>query len=231
MESMNNIWFWGITLCGIGLLSKVLFRLNDYIELKFSPRLTEEISIDLFKYITNHSVSYFQNNFSGSITHKIKQISEITKYFLTFYTISILQIITVLIFSCGVIFQKSSTLGMFIFIFGLIYMYLSYIISKKNKVLAAEWSEQSSKVNGSLTDSIENMLLVKSLAKSEQEINAIKEHLSEEKNKLVELKNNMNKIKIFHVIVSSTIITVTLLSSIYLLINHKITIGDFFFIL
>lgn len=230
LSSYASIWLLCMGLCFVAFLGRFLFRVADYIEAKFTPKLSEEISSKLFTYITNHSVSYFQNNFSGAIAHKIKQIAEITKYFFTIYTVTILQVFTVLIFSCSIIYTKSILLSLFILCFGSIYVYFSYFMAKKSKLLASEWSDQSSKVTGNLIDSIENMILVKSLAKANQEVDTIKEHLAEEKTKLTELKIYMVKTKIVHVLISSFIITSSLLSSIYLLINHIITMGDFFFI-
>ncbi len=230
LDSSFSVWIICLVLCLIALSSRALFRLVDYIELKFTPQLSQEISSKLFDYITNHSVSYFQNNFSGAIAHKIKQVSEITKYFFTIYTITFLQIFTVLTFSSVIIYSKSPALSIFILFFGTFYVYLSYIMAKKSKQLAAEWSDQTSKVTGNLIDSIENMILVKSLAKTNQELDNIHGHLEEEKEKLIDLKKQINKTKIVHVLISGFIITVSLLSSVYLLISKQISLGDFLFI-
>lgn len=229
-NSTLKIWIWCGVLCGTALISKIFYRLCDHIEIKFVPQISEDISSKLFSYVTDHSVSYFQNNFSGAIAHKIKQVSEITKYFFSTYAVSLLQVFIVLTFSSIIIFPKSLSLSIFIFGFGSVYVYFSYKMAIKSKQLAAAWSTQSSTVTGNLIDSIENIILVKSLGKQNQEISHIKEHLSIEKDTFVSLKKYMNKMKIVHGVISSLLISVTVLYAVYLLLNKAISIGDTIFI-
>ena len=211
------------------LVSRFSFRVFDYYEAKFIPTINAEIPTKIFKYITNHSTSYFDNNFSGEIVHKIKQISDISKNLLITFPVNIIAALIALIISCVIIFPKSLILGFSILLFGIFYVIASYYLANKNKELASIWSGKNSKFNGHLIDSVENMILVKSFNKKDYELNKVSEYAIEEKNSLYNLKINVAKIKIIHTLISSFIIIFVTFYSLYLYLNGLITLGDFVF--
>ncbi len=211
------------------LLSKGSYRLFDYYEAKILPILNAKIPISIFKYLTNHSNSFFDNNFSGEIVQKIKQINDISKNFLIFYPCQIIGVFIMLVFTSLIIMPKSLLLGLSILSFGGFYAFMSYVIANKNKELAAEWASKNSRFNGHLVDSVENMIFVKSSAKKDFEIEKINQQAEEEKKVLLKLKLGIAKIKIIHTVVSSSIIIFVLFYSLHLYLNKSITLGDFVF--
>ncbi len=211
------------------LLSRGAYRVFDYLEAKLLPILNAEIPLAIFKYLTNHSNSFFDNNFSGEIVQKIKQINDISKNFLIFYPSQIIGVFIMLLFTSIIIMPKSLLLGVSILCFGAFYAFMSYVIANKNKQLAAEWASKNSRFNGHLVDSVENMIFVKSSAKKDFEIEQINEQAEEEKKILLKLKLGIAKIKIIHTIVSSSVIIFVLFYSLYLYLNKIISLGDFVF--
>jgi ATP-binding cassette subfamily B protein len=55
----------------MSIILNLVFRLYDYINLQLYPYLKSEIDKDMFAYVLNHSYTFFQNNFAGSITKKL----------------------------------------------------------------------------------------------------------------------------------------------------------------
>lgn len=228
-DVFSNLIFASVSIVVAALLSKGSYRLFDYYEAKILPILNAQIPISIFKYLTNHSNSFFDNNFSGEIVQKIKQINDISKNFLIFYPCQIIGVFIMLVFTSIIIMPKSILLGLSILSFGGFYAFMSYVIANKNKQIASEWAAKNSRFNGHLVDSVENMIFVKSSAKKDFEIEKINQQAEEEKKVLLKLKLGIAKIKIIHTVVSSSIIIFVLFYSLYLYLNKIITLGDFVF--
>ncbi len=228
-DVFSKLIFASVSIVVAALISKGAYRLFDYYEAKLLPILNAEIPLSIFKYLTNHSNSFFDNNFSGEIVQKIKQINDISKNFLIFYPCQIIGVFIMLLFTSLIIMPKSLLLGFSILAFGGFYAFMSYMIANKNKQIASEWASKNSRFNGHLVDSVENMIFVKASAKKDFEIEKINEQAEEEKEVLLKLKLGIAKIKIVHTIVSSSIIIFVLFYSLYLYLNKSITLGDFVF--
>jgi ATP-binding cassette subfamily B protein len=222
----NIIWINFFLLCFMALLSRVFFRAFDYVEMKFVPSLREKIISTLFSHITKHSMSYFQNNFSGSIAHTIKQITDTTKEFLINFSSDFLQIFVVLITTTLLISFQSPILAGFIISFGLFYVYISFVLATKAKDLAINWSKENSLVSGKLIDSIENIFLIKSLGREKTEEKNLNVSLKDEKESLTKLKTFMVKAKFLHVMYSSALIVSCVFVGVYLFLQKEISIGD-----
>ncbi len=229
IKIMDNVLLFSGLLIFVALASRISFRIFDFFEAKLIPAISAEIPMKVFTYISNHSVSFFENNFSGEIVQKIKQITDISKHFLIFFTTTVLSTLLTLIVTFILIVQKSPILAFSILIFGGFYFFISYFLSNKNKELASDWSNKNSIFNGNLIDSVENMILVKSSSKKEFELNKINEYAIQEKETLVHLKMNLTKIRLIHTIISSLLIIFVTFYSLYLYLHNSITLGDFVF--
>lgn len=213
----------------IAFSTKVFMRIVDYVEAKLTPSINLEIATKMFRHITNHSISYFENSFSGAIAQKIKQVIDLSKFF-TIDTIKILApAILFLVITIIVLIVRTPLLGLFILMCSIFYIWFFYKKAKYNKKLASEWAEANSDFNGYLIDSIENMILIKSHTMQESEINHIRSKSETENNRLSHLKINMLKLNILATLLSSVLVVVILIITTYLYVTKNISIGDLIF--
>lgn len=152
------------------------FRLYDYFVLiKMIPNIRKSIALNSFSLLLKQNYSYYQNNFSGSLTNKIKDlisaIPDITQIvldrFLSHFLALFIAIVT--LWSVGPIFA----LGMgswagFVII-------CSIFLSKKLSMLGDSWAEYASVTTGKLVDSLSNILSVHLFARSKKELHIIEE--------------------------------------------------------
>ena len=53
------------------LTGAINFRIVDWLKLRMFPAVKKAITLNMFAYLKQHSHSYFQNHFSGSLSNKI----------------------------------------------------------------------------------------------------------------------------------------------------------------
>ncbi len=72
---------WPCLLYGaMSLWMNLNFRLYDYINLRIYPAIKRNIGQDMFNYLMFHSYAFFQNNFAGTLTKKIFDMSTAKHY-------------------------------------------------------------------------------------------------------------------------------------------------------
>ena len=157
-----------------------LFRCYDYfVQIKMIPQLRNKITSSIFSYILNHDHDYYQNNFSGSLTNKINDLTNsvpeliqisIDRFFchilgtiIAIYTLWFVRIefaavmIAWIIFFCGI----------------------SFFCSRKIQNLADNWSELGSSITGKIVDSLSNSLSIRLFSRQVQEKKFLNQTLKE----------------------------------------------------
>ena len=87
----DYIYWYTAGLIGLGLIMRgVLFRVMEQInELYVEPLVLRNMRFQLFNRIKRHSLSYFENNFSGQLADKVSNIINDSKTLLSQFTHSI----------------------------------------------------------------------------------------------------------------------------------------------
>ncbi len=222
----SDIW---IILGGIlilAILSRVCFRVYDYAELRFIPPFRTKTIKSLYEQVVTYDINFFHDNATGSISNKIIQITEITKKLILIFSTDISMSAISLIASSIFITFQSPKLGLLVMSIATLYAIASYKLSKKARALASEFSEKQSEVHGKIIDSISNISIIKSFSKEEQEKGNINTSLEEEESINTTLKKTMFKTKMIHVVFSATLISSTMIFTVFEFLNANISVGD-----
>lgn len=162
------------------MLSPTIFRFHGYfVEIKMIPNLRLKIANASFSALLKQSYFYYQNNFAGSLTNKINDLTasipEIIEIVINRFFSHILAIIIAII-----------TLGQVNFIFGLgmiiwclIFILSSIVLSKKLSILAYNWSEYRSTITGKIVDRLSNILAIRLFVRSKEEHDSLAETFKE----------------------------------------------------
>jgi len=162
------------------LILPLIFRFYDYfVTIKMIPPLRRNIANLSFHSLLQQSYSYYQNNFAGSLTNKIND--------LTGYIPDIIQIVMDKFFAHGLaVIVAIITLWQInpIFALGMLGWVIlciagSFFLSTKLTGLADKWSEYNSAITGKLVDSLSNILSIRLFARDKDESSVLSANFDE----------------------------------------------------
>lgn len=149
-------------LCGFGLwlVIEVSFRLQAFLLAKALPKLEAEIRMAMFDHIQQHSPSYFNQHFAGSLTNKISdmttQVSSILEQLLTMFFPTFVSIVLALGF-----FARINPLFVVISCTWIvIHLAICFLFAKKCSDYEEAHGEIRSSLIGKIVDSLSNNFAV-----------------------------------------------------------------------
>ena len=146
----------------MSLMLNLNFRLYNYINLKFIPKLNATIHQDVFAYIMKHSYAFFQDQLVGSLTRKIVDLVVNTEMMISIpneWFIS--RTLAALVASVTLFKVVHPIFGMILLLWGVLFVVFSYHMAKHAEVLSKKNSEAFSSLDGSTSDALANVLSVK----------------------------------------------------------------------
>lgn len=211
------------------LLNLLSWRFNNYLNLKYLPALKADIIDAASSCIRLHSFKFFQNNFSGSISNRIIDLTNNTELLINnfrslFRTLLIITGAILMALLVNIFFSV-------IFLMASVFVILSSIyISKKINIVAKEFSNNRSNVIGNVIDNFANIINIILFARESYERAYLKKHLeamvqSEQdlQKKLMEYGFGMTGLSMF-------IQSIIIISLVYLGSKGSLTAGDFILI-
>ncbi len=155
---------------GLYLLLSISFRLYNYfVEIKMIPALRAKIANDALELLVDKSQNFYQNNFSGSLTNKINDLTSSVP--------AIVRIVIDRFFSHGLalciaiitLWQVNIHFALGMLVWAVILIAGAWIYSQHISVLAIKWSESASTITGNLVDVLSNILSVRLFSAKSQE--------------------------------------------------------------
>ncbi len=155
---------------GLYLLLSMSFRLYNYfVEIKMIPALRAKIANDALELLVDKSQNFYQNNFSGSLTNKVNDLTSSVP--------AIVRIVIDRFFSHGLalciaiitLWQVNIHFALGMLIWAVVLITGAWIYSKHISVLAIKWSESASTITGNLVDVLSNILSVRLFSAKSQE--------------------------------------------------------------
>lgn len=206
------------------------FRINDWFRLKLFPEVRRNIINSMFAYVNRHSHDYFQNEFAGSLSNKItdmsgSSVSLLMKFDETFAQIVGLTIAAVMMFYVNPLFAY------ILVAWATLLILISALFSKKTLRLSHDFSLKKSAVMGKIVDSITNFKNIQSFARHQYEENHIKTHIDDTVNKDIEMQVYILKMRLVQDSTFVSLIGAMLWGLFYLYGKNQVTIGDFILIL
>lgn len=207
-------------------------RLYDYINLCLYPEIKSSITKDMFSFLINNSYDFFQNNFAGSITQQIfKMVDNVEAIIKIFNEWFYPRIIALIIASTMLFFCVHPMFGLIIIVWGISFVYLSYLASKPLDKLSKNFSEYTTKIAGTVSDSMSNVMNTKLFTNSEHEIFNVDQVLMELINRDRALQWYNLKVNCFQGAGITIFIGSMLSGLIYARCHNLVTIGDFSLVL
>lgn len=161
-------------------LMSTTFRLYDYfVSIKMIPRMRQKITDDAFSKLLEQSHHYYQNNFSGSLTNKVSDLSSnvpeiiqiiVDRFFAHFLALAV---------AVFTLWQVSAKFALIVLVWTALFVLASMLLAKKLQRLSANWSELASTITGKLVDALSNILSIRLFARKKQEREFLDKTLTE----------------------------------------------------
>ena len=213
------------------VIHNIAFRTYDYSCIKFFPKLRTEISTSLFNYLSQHSIIYFQQNFSGDLANKISNMSEGTETIVKITYEMILGRILTIIIGAILLCTVHFIFPLILLVWVILYVANGYRFTRKTAEYARAFSQASSRTIGEITDSISNIVSAKIFSNTDYESSQVEESVNAVGKKEIILQEYIMKIHFYQNILFTFLIIFLMCGLVYGRLHDWVTVGDFAFIL
>ena len=154
---ISDLWFPIILYLGIQLLLEISWRLSNFFDYHSIPFIKKNISEKSYSYILKHKYRFFQDNLSGSVSSKIKEISENFINIFDIFRFRVLGIIVTLLCTTALLWSVYPMVGLSALFIIVIFFITSFIVLEKIQVLNEEWNDKQQLTKGIINDTIANI--------------------------------------------------------------------------
>lgn len=156
---LGSVGFWPALCLMVWLIAfGIVFRFYEYMMLRFIPNIKRDIQQQVLFYLEGHSYKYFQDNFAGSLSNKImdlvRGVPEVFIVIMENFIPTIMAIIIAII----TMFFVNPIFSVIFLLWSSVYVYVSYLFSKKGNHYVLALAEAKSTLSGKQVDSISNMV-------------------------------------------------------------------------
>ncbi|MBA3813903.1 MAG: ABC transporter ATP-binding protein [Alphaproteobacteria bacterium] len=170
---------WPIILfMGAQFTIEVLWRISNIAEWKSEPYVRRSILMKSYEYVQHHSYLFFQDNFTGTLSSKIKGILDgYDKFWAEMHHGLLLRILKCVVNLCA-LFIVSFTLGSFVFAWAAIYVPIMYKLSKRINLRSFEETESRHGLIGQISDTITNIISLFAFSSRKRELKMLEREIN-----------------------------------------------------
>jgi len=146
----------------MSIIINLNFRLYDLIAIRLYPHLRADMVSSMYSYLVNHSVNFFADNYAGTLTKKIQDMSTNIELIVQIPSEWFFPRFFALIIGCTTLYINLSWQFSIVFlIWGISFVFVSFMAAKTSESYAHSLAKTESKINGHLSDSITNINSIK----------------------------------------------------------------------
>lgn len=209
------------------LIPNLVWRLSDYSWMHLTPALKKKITVQSMDYVMQHSHGFFQNNFSGSLAHKVRDLAGCTPPILGRIIYSFLHVFLSLIFSFIGLFLINKIFAFALIIWATIFILMAAWAARASNPMSIAAADQQTTNMGNLVDVLSNITNVRFFSRRNFELNRISQlqddysHLSKRRNFF------LIKFYVLHGFTFCTYFIFCIVALVWLYSEGLTTLGDF----
>lgn len=210
----------------------LVWRISSIAEWKAEPYVRRSILLKSYDYVQHHSYQFFQDNFTGAISSKLKGILDGYDKFWAEMHHGLLQRLIKCVVNLIVLAALNLYLGFFIFAWSAVYLPVMYALSVKLNKLSFEETESRHGLVGQVADKVSNIISIFSFAGRRYELSSLDHQISTDFiPKQVRTYKYDFKIQVIGSLLYWILFGFILFYMIHLRMEGLVTIGDFAFVL
>nr|MDQ2994949.1 ABC transporter ATP-binding protein/permease [Pseudomonadota bacterium] len=220
-----------IIYASISLIMNITFRIWGYAGLRLFPELREKAVSAIYFYLCQHSYRYFQEHFSGTLAHKLGDISNGIEHVIQIPNTVFIPRMLAVFFAVGMLMLVQPIFAAVLLIWLIIFVSTTIIYAKYTEEAALDFSESTTQFGGQMNDGITNIITTKIFANEKFEYQRILKGLH---NITAKDRKMQWRMQISHFI-QGIMVFFLMVAMLYFLIQQRllgnVTVGDFAFVL
>lgn len=158
---IDEIWPTALALIVLTALPGFIWRICDYSWAKLTPLLKKKVVSESMQYVMSHSHSFFQNNFSGALASKIRDLSNSTPKMLDIVLYSFLRVSVSIIAAFFTLFMVHKYFAFALIFWAALFVMMAIRASKLTNRMSLSIASQQSRIMGNVVDALSNINNVK----------------------------------------------------------------------
>lgn len=180
-RTISQVWFFALLLPAIYLVGEAFWRTSGFTAQRWMTGATAKVYDELFRYLTGHGASFFQERFAGAITNKIANAAQGVQGLLQMWTWSFQTLILGIAFDTYLLFSTHYYFAVALLIWLVIFMSVNLKMVFGLRKLAYLHAEASSTLKGKYVDSTANIETVQQQAQEAYERNYVQKYIQRER--------------------------------------------------
>ncbi|MEN8237520.1 MAG: ABC transporter ATP-binding protein [Pseudomonadota bacterium] len=236
METQDQLQYSSILLpiflfLGTQFTLDFVWRISDIAKWKAEPYVRRSILLKSYDYVQHHSYEFFQNNFTGAVSSKLKGLLDGYDKFWEELHHGLLGRIFTTIVNLTALAMINFKLGMIVFAWTAIYVPIMYKLSLTLNRLTFEETESRHSLVGQISDKITNIISLFSFAARKREYQTLNQQITEDFiPKQINVYRYDFKIQLVGGILYIVMFVFILFLMLHLRMQNSISIGDFAFV-
>lgn len=223
-----QILFWPVILFILNFeIHNISWSLMKYINIQVSPMLRNQVIEEMFAYVQQHSIRFFQENFSGNIGSNINRTAENIELIIHDLGPFIFRGIVQLVLAIFAVYFVHLFFSIMLLLWAAIFLMVNLSFSRKIKKLSDNYAESQAVLAGKITDSIVNMSNVILFSRQTFENIYLQKYLNICTKKFRHKDWFLLKLWFFQGASITLLLGAMIFFLIYLRKNNAVTIGDF----
>ncbi len=166
--------FWPIVLfLSAHIMLDVVWRISNVAAWHSIPYVRRSMILKTYDYVQHYSYSFFQNHFTGTISSKLKSITDGYDKFWEEMHHGLMQHLLKCIVNLCALSMVNTKLGLFVFAWTTIYVPVMYKFSVKLNQLSFDETESRHSLAGQISDKISNIISLFSFTARQRELNTL----------------------------------------------------------
>jgi ATP-binding cassette subfamily B protein len=217
--------------CVLMFIGSLGWRVVDAFNWRLEANVLKTISNHIYKHLMNQSANFHANNFGGSL------VSQTNKFLGSYIRVTdttvygTLNLLFSLIFTAVILAPKVPVFVIAFIIFSIIYIISAFYITKNIRKIASKHSEAESKQTGYLSDSITNVMAIKSFSSDVYERKQFNKKSTSVANYLLRVGKAVQKQMFYYSGMSGLIQSLAVIISVIAAVNYHANIATVFLVL
>jgi ATP-binding cassette subfamily B protein len=195
--------------------------------MNLTPLMKKKITTESMDYTMQHSHNFFQNNFSGSLANKVRDLAGTTPPMLGRILYNFLNVILSLIIAFFTLLFVHKLFAFALIFWATIFILMAFRAARLTEPLSIAAADKQTKIMGNLVDVLSNISNIRFFSRSHYESSKIKA-LQDDYTKISKQRNIfLIKFYIIHAFTFSAYFSFCIITLIWLYSKGQVTLGDF----
>lgn len=230
-SSKENIWdetkFLVVIFIFLTILPGLIWRITDFSWSRLIPKMRQKIAVDACTEMLKKSYDFFNKNPSGSLTNRVKDLSQNTTRLLETILYSFLTIFLSIVVAFYTLWHVHKFFALGLFVWAFVFIYLAIKALELTARMSDDVTTSHAKAIGNIVDIFSNIQNVKFYSNEDEEIKRVSSNFAQY-GRFFKIRGIfLVRFYTLHGLLFSLYFTIAVFGLLYLYSRGTITLGDF----